>query len=112
MPVSIAVILSIPCALIPPVKALFTPVEGWTGSRMPNAPDGRPPLAWVLETAVFIGGIVIPAGLILLGAGFARLKVRLVMVMLPLACTALNQQGTFNLRGQPIAAMLVSDISS
>ena len=75
MPVSLAVILSSPCALIPPVKALFTEVPDWSGTRMPNAPDGRPPLAWVLDTAIFIGGIVIPAGLLLLGAGFARIKV-------------------------------------
>jgi hypothetical protein len=75
MPVSLAVIVAIPCALIDPLKALFTPVSGWTGGRMPNAPDGRPPLAWVLETAAFIGAIVVPAGLLLLGAGFARLKV-------------------------------------
>lgn len=75
MPVSIAVIVSIPCALIQPIKALFTPVPGWTGGRISDAPDGRPPLAWLLETATFIGGICIPAGLLLLGAGFARLKV-------------------------------------
>jgi hypothetical protein len=75
MPVSLGVILSIPCALIPPVKALFTPVPDWTGTRMPNAPDGRPPLAFVLETATFIGGIVIPSGLLLLGASFARIQV-------------------------------------
>lgn len=76
MPVSAAVVIALPCALIPPLRALFTKTEGWTGTRMPNAPDGKPPLAFILETASFIGAICIPAGLILLGASFARLKVR------------------------------------
>jgi hypothetical protein len=75
MPISFAVIVSIPCALIPPLRALFTHTDGWTGTRMPNAPDGKPPLSFILEAAAFIGAICIPAGLILLGASFARLKV-------------------------------------
>lgn len=75
MPVSIAVIISIPCALIPPLRALFTPTVGSTGVRIPNAPDGNPPLSFILDSAAFIGAICIPAGLVLLGASFARLKV-------------------------------------
>ena len=86
MPVSLAVIFSIPCALIPALKALFIETPGWTGTRMPSAPDGRPPLAWVLDTAIFIGGIVIPAGLLLLGAGFARIKVRAGLTRLTVGC--------------------------
>lgn len=74
MPVSLAVIISIPCALIPPLRALFTNTAGWSGTRIPFGPDGKPPLSFILETASFIGGICIPAGLILLGASFARLK--------------------------------------
>lgn len=75
MPVSMAVMIALPCALIPPLRALFTRTDGWTGTRMPNAPDGKPPLSFILETAAFIGAVCIPAGLILLGASFARLKV-------------------------------------
>jgi hypothetical protein len=76
MPVTIATLFGVPCSVILPLKALFTYTEGWTGGRMPNAPDGNPPLAFILETATFLGGMTVPAALILLGASFARLKVR------------------------------------
>lgn len=41
---------------------------------MPNAPDGNPPLSWLLDTAAFIGAMTVPMALILLGSSFARLK--------------------------------------
>jgi predicted permease len=75
MPVTIATLLGISCSVILPLKALFTYTEGWTGGRMPDAPDGNPPLAFILETAAFLGAMTVPAALILLGASFARLKV-------------------------------------
>lgn len=74
MPTTIALVIAIPCALIQPIKALFTTVDGWTGSRIPNAPDDKPPLSFILETASFIGAITVPASLLLLGAGIARLS--------------------------------------
>lgn len=74
MPTTIALVSALPCALIQPLKALFTPVDGWTGTRVPNAPDDKPPLAFVLDTATFLGAITVPASLILLGAGIARLQ--------------------------------------
>jgi len=74
-PVSISILIAIPCGIISPLKALFIPVTGWTRDRVPNAPDGNPPLAFIIETAAFIGAISIPAALILLGASFARLTV-------------------------------------
>jgi hypothetical protein len=74
-PVSISIAIAIPCGIISPLKALFIPVPNWTGDRVPNAPDGNPPLAFILDTAAFIGAISIPAALILLGASFARLTV-------------------------------------
>lgn len=77
MPTTVALTVALPCALIQPVKALFTEVDGWTGGRMPNAPDDKPPLSFVLETATFLGGITIPSALILLGASIARLQVSL-----------------------------------
>ena len=43
---------------------------------MPNAPDGKPPLSFVIDTTTFLGGMTIPATLFLLGAALARLKVR------------------------------------
>lgn len=75
MPVTMAICIALPCSLVLPLKALFIQVDGWTGTKMPNAPDARPPLSFILDTADFIGGISIPAALILLGAGFARIKV-------------------------------------
>lgn len=74
-PVSISICIAIPCGIISPLKALFIPVTGWTADRIPNAPDGNPPLAFIIDTAAFIGSISIPAALILLGASFARLTV-------------------------------------
>ena len=76
MPTTLALVFALPCSLVLPIKALFVPVDGWTGSRMPNAPDDRPPLAFILETASFVGAVTVPASLILLGASMARLTVR------------------------------------
>jgi hypothetical protein len=79
-PVSISIAIAIPCGIISPLKALFVQVDGWSGTRVPFAPDGNPPLAFITDTAAFIGAISIPAALILLGASFARLKVSLGQV--------------------------------
>jgi predicted permease len=62
-------------SLVPPLKALLYSTPSWTGTRMPNAPDGNPPLNFVLETAEFLGALTVPLALIVLGASFARLKV-------------------------------------
>ena len=74
MPVSVAVVVGIPCSIVLPLKSLFVETPGWTGTRMPNAPDGKPPLSFILVTASFLGAMTVPATLILLGASFARLK--------------------------------------
>lgn len=84
-PVSISLFFALPIALISPLKALFVNVDNWTGTRIPNGPDGKPPLAFVLDTAAFIGAICIPVGLMLLGASFARLKVPRSWGTLPIA---------------------------
>lgn len=74
-PASLSILLAFPFALITPLKGLFLPVAGWTGSRIPNAPDGQPPLAFVLDTATFVGAASVPLGLTCLGSALARLKV-------------------------------------
>ncbi|AAW46043.1 hypothetical protein CNBJ0750 [Cryptococcus deneoformans B-3501A] len=74
MPLTVAIIMGIICSVIPPIKALFVTVDGWSGTRIPYAPDGNPPLSFITDTATFLGGMTIPAGLILLGASFGRLK--------------------------------------
>ncbi|KIY43446.1 auxin efflux carrier [Fistulina hepatica ATCC 64428] len=71
-PASITIILSIPIALITPLKGLFTPVAG---SGIPNAPDGDPPLAFIMDTADFVGAASVPIGLMCLGSALARLHV-------------------------------------
>lgn len=49
-PVVISVFLALVIALVSPLKALFVEdVEGWSGSRVPNAPNGKPILAFVQE---------------------------------------------------------------
>jgi hypothetical protein len=62
------------CSLVQPLKALLAPTDGWTGARMPNAPDGNPPLFFLLDTAAYIGALTVPLGLMLLGSSFARLQ--------------------------------------
>jgi len=77
-PPSWAVAVGLPCSLVQPLKALFVRTPNWSGTRVPYAPDGNPPLEFILETANFIGAIAVPVGLLLLGASFARLKVRVL----------------------------------
>ncbi|WRT69901.1 uncharacterized protein IL334_006892 [Kwoniella shivajii] len=69
-----AIVIAIPISTIQPLKSLFATTEGWTGGKMPNAPDGNPPLHFIIETASFLGAIAVPGALLLLGASFARLK--------------------------------------
>lgn len=72
-----SVIAGLLFSLIQPMKALMVDTDGWTGSRMPNAPDDNPPLFFLLDTAAYLGALTVPLGLMLLGSSFARLKVRL-----------------------------------
>lgn len=46
MPCSVTIVFSIVIAVVTPLKALFTPVAN---SPIPNAPDGQPPLAFILD---------------------------------------------------------------
>ncbi|WWC92597.1 uncharacterized protein L201_007556 [Kwoniella dendrophila CBS 6074] len=69
-----AIILSIPLATIQPLKALFVATSGWSGGRMPNAPDGNPPLHIIIQITAYLGAMAVPGALLCLGASFARLK--------------------------------------
>ncbi|KAE9404999.1 hypothetical protein BT96DRAFT_955440 [Gymnopus androsaceus JB14] len=51
-PMSLSMIIAIPIALVPELKGLFTAT---TNSHIPNAPDGEPPLAFILDFANFMG---------------------------------------------------------
>ncbi len=50
-PITTSLVISLPIALVTPLKALFTTVDGWTGSKIPNAPDGNPPLSFILTVS-------------------------------------------------------------
>ncbi|KAK0193034.1 auxin efflux carrier [Armillaria mellea] len=54
------------------LESTCMPVDGY---YMPSAPDGEPPLAFVIDFAEFIGVASVPLGLICLGSALARLKV-------------------------------------
>lgn len=70
-PRCLAIIIGLTIALVNPLKGLFTPVPS---AHIPNAPDGEPPLAFILDTATFIGNASVPFGLICLGSALARMR--------------------------------------
>ncbi|KAK9366697.1 auxin efflux carrier [Lipomyces kononenkoae] len=71
-PPAASLIVSIVVAVITPVKSLFVA----TGYPMPNAPDGLPPLDFVMDFVNFIGQAAVPTGLMLLGALIGRLRLQ------------------------------------
>ncbi|KAG8836281.1 Protein M3 [Serendipita sp. 399] len=84
-PATIAMCLAFPIALVKPLKGLFVEVSD---SSIPNAPDGKPPLYFILDTANFLGAASIPLGLICLGAALAKLKVPSTRKSLPIGAIA------------------------
>lgn len=82
-PVTCTLLISLPIALIQPLKALFVDVSSVGGPNW-KGPDGRPPLAFIIDTAQFVGDIAIPLALILLGASFARLRIPRPLSRLPI----------------------------
>jgi predicted permease len=74
-PMPIVIVLAIVIALVNPLKALFLPPSANFQPRFrPVAPDGQPPLAFVLDTATFVGAASVPIGLVCLGSALARLR--------------------------------------
>ncbi|EJD04592.1 uncharacterized protein FOMMEDRAFT_107402 [Fomitiporia mediterranea MF3/22] len=71
LPCSVTIVVSIVIAVVTPLKALFTPISN---SPIPNAPDGQPPLAFILDCAEFVGAASVPLGLICLGSAVARVQ--------------------------------------
>ncbi|KAF8632376.1 hypothetical protein AX15_001909 [Amanita polypyramis BW_CC] len=71
-PPSLSILISFPIALVPALKALFIPLPS---PHIPNAPDNKPPLAFILDAAQFIGAAAVPLGLICLGSALARLHI-------------------------------------
>ena len=111
-PITSALYISLPIALIRPLKALFVQVPQSSGNMTViwPAPDGRPPLAFIIDTgrasgnlvqriklttlfsAQWMGNLAVPLALIVLGASFARMSVPRPLSRLPisamLACAA------------------------
>ncbi|TRM55499.1 auxin efflux carrier [Schizophyllum amplum] len=80
-PTVITIAISLPCALVPDLKALFVNSDSkpsWRG------PDGNPPLFFILDTASLFGNLVVPSGLILLGGSFARIRFPRPLSKLPI----------------------------
>jgi hypothetical protein len=76
-PAPIVIVFAIIIALVDSLKALFLPPSSTFQPRFrPVAPDGQPPLAFVLDTANFVGAACVPIGLICLGSALACLRVR------------------------------------
>ncbi|KAJ6531422.1 auxin efflux carrier transmembrane protein [Mycena vulgaris] len=72
LPCSISILVSFAIALVPQLKALFVEVEG---THIHPAPDGDPPLAFIIDAASFIGAASVPMGLVCLGSALARLNI-------------------------------------
>lgn len=103
-PASISIFIAFPIALIPPLKALFVPVSG---VNMPVAPDGQPPLAFIMDAATFIGAASVPLGLVCLGSALARLSIpRNNWSSLPLGAIASLAVG--KLLVMPVLGVLIS----
>lgn len=74
-PPPIVIVLAIVIALVDPLKALFLlPSANFQPRFRPVAPDGQPPLAFVLDFATFVGAASVPIGLVCLGSALARLR--------------------------------------
>lgn len=98
---TVVVISSFIISVVQPLKGLFVLLPS-----SPRAPDGQPPLAFIFDTATFLGGASVPLGLICLGSALARLDVpRNKWAKLPIGsimCLALGR-----LVLQPVLGVLI-----
>lgn len=79
-PPSLALIIGLFCALIPPIRKLFyvgsDAIESMGAQNISAAPDGLPVLGFIMDFTGFVGNALVPLGLLLLGATAGRLKVQ------------------------------------
>ncbi|GME70984.1 unnamed protein product [Ambrosiozyma monospora] len=71
-PLSLSLVVSITACMIPWVKALFVNNKQ---AHLSPAPDGLPPLSFIMDFTSYIGAAQVPFGLLLLGGTIGRLKV-------------------------------------
>ena len=103
-PPSVAILISFPIALIPNLKALFTPVPG---TLIPMAPDGQPPLAFILDATTFMGAASVPVGLICLGSALARLNLPKKGEWLSLPLGAIGSLAVARMLVMPVLGVLI-----
>ncbi|KAK6496799.1 Protein M3, variant 3 [Arthrobotrys musiformis] len=70
---TITLISALVIAVVPQLRALFVPT---TRVKMPTAPDGRPPLDFIIQFASYGGQLSPVMGLAMLGAALSRIRVR------------------------------------
>lgn len=73
-PVSMAISLGLITAITPALKYLFV-IPTKPNINYPTAPDGKPILSILIESASFLGAAAIPLALIITGASFARMSI-------------------------------------
>ncbi|KAH7104228.1 auxin efflux carrier [Auriculariales sp. MPI-PUGE-AT-0066] len=71
-PITVAMSIGLVMGLVKPLKALLVHIPN---DPIPDAPDGQPPLAFIMDTTVFLGNGAVPLGLMCLGTALAQLKV-------------------------------------
>ncbi|ODQ48978.1 hypothetical protein PICMEDRAFT_70564 [Pichia membranifaciens NRRL Y-2026] len=69
--VSMTMIISITICMIPWVQALFVITSQ---AHVPPAPDGDPPLSFIMDLAGYVGAAEVPFGLLMLGGTIGRLN--------------------------------------
>lgn len=105
-PVTITIIVSFIISIITPLKALFVPLTHEDGRPViPFAPDGAPPLSFLLDTATFLGNASVPLGLLCIGASLAQLKIPRRGKDLPLGAICALAFGRLIL--QPVIAVFI-----
>lgn len=75
-PQSMTLVVALTIAMIPWTRRLFVDDPDQYVAGIPNAPDGKPPLDFIMDYTGFFGNAQVPLGLMLLGGTIARLKVR------------------------------------
>ncbi|QNP98637.1 YALIA101S07e04082g1_1 [Yarrowia lipolytica] len=73
-PTAFAAALAIIICVIPPVHRLFYKDPNYHGPHIRDAPDGLPPLDFIMNICAFLGNAVVPLGLAMLGATVARMR--------------------------------------
>ncbi|KAG5361176.1 putative transporter [Yarrowia sp. C11] len=73
-PTAFAAALAIIICVIPPVHRLFYKNPNYHGPHIRDAPDGLPPLDFIMNICAFLGNAVVPLGLAMLGATVARMR--------------------------------------